>query len=105
MVKRVSEISIYCRCEGCGGYFDVSNSRRMRYCGRLCRERFYRGVVVRVRKLGLEGRVGVVEDYLSGMSSRVVGEKWGISNRMVLNYVKGAGVAYRCRSGRKGKKP
>lgn len=104
MVKIRSSIRIYCRCAMCGCYFDVSETRRMRYCGRSCRERCYRGGGVRVRKLSLGDRGCVVADYLLGMSSRVVGEKWGISSRMVLNYVKASGVVYRCRRGRKGKK-
>lgn len=43
-------ISVYCKCEVCSSYFDVTGKKRSRFCGKKCRDKdFYR------RKLSKKG--------------------------------------------------
>ena len=49
MKSRKVKILIYCLCEMCGKYFEVSGVKRSKYCGRSCRDRDYY-----VRKHGLD---------------------------------------------------
>lgn len=39
--KPKKNIKIYCLCEQCGSYFDVTESRLSKYCSRKCRDKVY----------------------------------------------------------------
>lgn len=40
-MKHPNKIKIYCKCEVCNNYFDVTGVKRSKYCSKSCRSKVY----------------------------------------------------------------
>ena len=41
MKSRKNQISLYCKCEICNKYFEVTGRKRSKYCSRNCRDKAF----------------------------------------------------------------